>query len=198
MKNPDRVGFTIFLIAGGFAVVGDYFAIPWLTNAAFIVFGLIVCAAGAQMIFRGEGTEARTRVRNIRYLQQFSGISAYLMGGVILLTGLLIVVVSVVGIFTPGGTDQVLTRFAESDPGIASILSLAGSIIIVFGLMRVLSQNRASTGTYSKFVEFSSLASGIISILVGIGLVLLALGFFFSKLIHWPGQGIVSFHFMSQ
>lgn len=180
MKNYDRVGFIIFLIAGCFAVAGDYFAIPWLTNAALIVFGLIACVAGFLMIFRSEAREDRTRISSTTNLRQFSGISAYLMGGVILLTGILTVMVSVAGLFTKGGTDHVLTRFAESDPGIASILTLAGCVMIVFGLMRVLSQHGASTGTVSQLVELSVKAGGIISIFAGIGLVLLAFGFLFA------------------
>lgn len=177
MKNFESVGFTVFLIAGGLAVAGDYFSLPLLTYAAFVVIGLLVCISGTRVVFRGEAFEGRSNVSDPRYVRRFTGVSAYLIGAVILMAGFLLIGLAVAGMFTPGGVEEFLTSLVGFDFGIGIVLLLAGMIVIAFGVVRMLSGSGASPGAYTRLAEFSIKASGVVSILLGAGMVLIALGF---------------------
>lgn len=176
----ERIGFTLFLIAGGLVVAGSYFNFTWLTNAGIIVFGLLAILRGAQFLSRGEAIEGRTHISNPNYIQRYTGLSAYLIGAALILIGLLVIGGGVLGFTTPGGMTAVLSKLVESDWGIGLILGLAGIFAIVFGLVRTLSGSATTPGTYYKVVEASIRLRGVLTMLVGVMLILLSMGFIFT------------------
>lgn len=180
MKNFERVGFTIFMIAGGLVVAGNYFNLPILTYAAFVVLGLMACIGGIRVIVRGETVMGKTKISDTRKIRRYTGLSAYLIGAVIFLVGLLLIGLSAAGMLTPGGITVVLSKLVESDFGISIVLGVAGLIVIAFGIVRMRSGSGASPGAYSRLAEFGIKTGGVVSIVVGVGIILIALGFLFA------------------
>lgn len=175
-----RIGFTLFLVAGGLVVAGDYFSLPGLTNAGIIVFGLIAILRGAQFLVKGEAIEGREKVSNPNYVQRYKGFTAYLIGAALVLIGLLVLGGGVLGFTTPGGVTAVLSNIIETDRGIALLLGLAGFFVVVFGLVRTISGSATTPGTHNRVVESSIRAGGLLAMLVGLGLLALSLGYFFA------------------
>lgn len=173
----ERIGFTLFLIAGGLAVAGNYFNLPWLTDTGIIVFGLIAIFRGAQFIAKGEAIEGRTNISNPNYIQRYTGVSAYIIGGILILIGLLVIGGGLLGFTTPGGVTVALGNLIRTDFGIALLLSLAGLFTFTFGLVRTLSGSATTPGTHNQLVEAGIRFGGVVMILVGLLLLAAAAGF---------------------
>jgi len=173
----ERIGFTLFLVAGGLVVAGSYLNLPWLTNAGIIVFGLIAIFRGAQFIAKGEAIEGRTNISNPNYIQRYTGLSAYLIGGMLILIGLLVIGGGILGFTTPGGVTAALGNLIKTDMGIAFLLGLAGLFSFTFGLVRALSGSATTPGTHNRLVEGSIRFGGVVMLLVGLLLLAAAAGF---------------------
>lgn len=180
----DRIGFTLFLIAGGLAVAGDYMALPWLTSTGIIVFGLIAIVRGVQIISKEgatqDNTKRKTKGSKTKQAQPNTGPSANLIGATLILIGLLVIIGGVVGFTTPGGINSVVNNFTESDWGIGVILGVAGLFMTAFGLERTFSGSAAKTKKHHRKVGSGSRTGGIVTVLIGLVLLALALGFFFA------------------
>jgi len=174
MKALEKIGFMLFLLAGALALAGEYFGLPWLFRMALVAVGLMACVGGIRSMVKGEAYEGRTQLSDPRYVRRYSGVSARLIGGGLVLAGLVIIGLALMDLFNPGGAVIVLSKLVDSRYGLAIALGLAGLLITVFGIVRILSGSGASPEAYGPTVELGIKVGGFISALVGLFILLLA------------------------
>lgn len=180
MSTLEKLGLALFLLAGGLALAADQFGLPHLFRVALIAFGLVACITGLRIIRRGVAIEGKTRVRDPRYIQRYTGVSATLIGAVLLLAGPIIVGLSVMDLRGGGGAESFLSGLAETSYGLALLLGIAGLVGIALGVVRLLSGSATAPGTHARPIELSIKLGGDITALVGVLLLALAAAYFFA------------------
>jgi len=167
-----RLGSLLIFLSAGILYAAEYFNLPRLNLVVVLGFGLFACINGLKMLRQEETFESRTGLYDLNKFQQYEGLSANLMGGILVVFGLMIVGLDLLEIFKPGGAGAFLNRLASSPSGLASVIGLAGIFMIVFGVIRILSANASSTRGQNKWMEFKAKAGGAVLVLIGLILIL--------------------------
>jgi len=167
-----RLGSLLIFLSAGILYAAEYFNLPRLNLVVVLGFGLFACINGLKMLRQEETFESRTGLYDLNKFQQYEGLSANLMGGILVVFGLMIVGLDLLEIFKPGGARAFLNRLASSPSGLASVIGLAGIFMIVFGVIRILSANASSTRGQNKWMEFKAKAGGAVLVLIGLILIL--------------------------
>lgn len=176
MKNFERIGLTLFLLAGGMAVAKDYFDFPWLSGLAGILFGLVAIVASIQIFSKGEAIEGKSSLSDKRYVVRFTGVSATLVAIFLLMGGLFISGLGVFNLFGNENANDLMSNSVGSPLILGIIIGLVGLMIAVYGSTRLLSGSGTTPGAYSSYIEFGFRVGGALSVLVGLAMILLALG----------------------
>lgn len=194
----ENLGIYIILISGALAWASDYFALPWLASVALVLFGAWVIIWGIEIAFKGEVTLFnRERWRS----EFFSGIPAGLWSAIFITFGAGIVFLAWLDFSSPTGIEGFLDRLVASPGGWGLLLSLAGMIVTASGLIRLLAGSASVSGPVGRLEEFGFRLQGLISTLLGIGLLILAAGMLFapsmlSALFRWLVE-VVKARFLS-
>lgn len=122
-----------------------------------------------------ETFESRIRMNNSNDNQWYAGLSAMLIGAAQMVIGLMIVGLTLLEIFKPGGASAFVDRLVSSTAGLASVIALVGIFMAVFGVIRILSGSATSSGTHRKLIDLGIKTGGAITAMVGFGLILLAI-----------------------
>lgn len=174
MRGLDRIGFGLLLLAGVLVIAGEYLAAPWMYRAALIAIGLMGCVGGIRTIRKGEVVGG---FYEANYLERLSGVSAWLMGGILLLAGIVIAALGSLDLYTGGQAGAIVARLVFGSPRAAgAALALAGLIVLAFGLTRILSGSAKASGSFAPHVELSFRAAGLAASLVGLALLAAGLG----------------------
>ena len=170
-----RLYSLLIFLSAGILYAGEYFNLPRLKLIVVLGFGVITCISGLRMLIPRETFEGPTWLKYPNNFQQYEGLSAKLMGGILLVCGLMIVGLDVLEIFKPGGAEAFLNRMVSSQSGLASVIGLAGIFTIVFGVIRILSASTASPSGGNKWIELKAKLGGAILALVGLSLILVSI-----------------------
>jgi hypothetical protein len=170
----NRLGSLLLFLTVGIVFAADYFNLPRLNLMVVIGLGLFASISGIRIVLNGETTTGRTNISNPNYIERYSGLSARLFGAILVVSGLMIIGLGTLELFRPGGAGAFIDRLVSSSFGLASVVGLAGLMTAAFGVIRILSGSATSPGTHGKLVEFSIKAGGVVTALVGLGLLFLA------------------------
>lgn len=175
MKVLEKIGFALLLVTGALAVGGDYLGLhwPWLYRVALLGVGFLGCLGGIRSIRKGE--VFGSAYGNF-YRERHTGLSARLIGVVLILGGAIVIALSLVDLFSPGGASAFLSTLAGSPRGLGVVLGLAGLLVAAFGIVRVLSGSGKATGSFARHVELSFKVGGVFSLLAGLAMLAIAAG----------------------
>lgn len=176
MKALERNGLLLLLSAAGLVVAADSLDLPWLTSMALIGVGLMACLGGTRVITRGEVFEGRSRWGDPRFVGRHTGISARLIGAVLLIGGPLVAALGAMEFSGPGRASGFLAGLLETPYGWAIILGVPGLMVTAMGIARSLSGSAMPRGTRNRHVELGIKVGGAISALAGLAMLFLAAG----------------------
>lgn len=167
-----RLNSLLIFLAVGLLYAGEYFNLPRLKLVVVLGFGLFACISGLRILMQDGAFEGQPWFDGENKFQQYEGVSAKLLGGILVVFGLMVIGLDLLEIFRPGGAETFLNRMASSPAGLASMLGLAGIFVIVFGVIRILSANTASFGGQNRWIELKVKAGGVVLVLIGFLLIL--------------------------
>lgn len=165
MRIIEKLAVPIFLVAGGMAYLADEFNMPFLLPVVFSILGLFAVALGV-------GTLIQTRMQLLDRLysrrENYSGLSARLLGLIILLFGAGILLHTIVEWMNPGRANAFLVSLVDSNRG-RGVLCIAFSFFIfLFGLIRLISGSAHSPELRSGWVDLGFRLWGLFGVLIGI------------------------------
>jgi len=173
--KKSRLGSLLIFLAAGIVYAGEYFNLPRLKLVVVLGLGVFASINGVRILMQRETFAGWFKVSNPNDNQRYADISARLIGAIQMIIGLMIVSLTLLEIFKPGGSGAFVDRLVSSTVGLASVIALAGIFIAVFGVIRILSSSAASPGNQSRLTELSTKAGGAITAFVGFGLIFLAI-----------------------
>lgn len=177
MRIIEKLAAPIFLVAGGMAYFAGEFDMPFLQPVAFSIFGLFAAALGAGTLIHGR---IQLLDRHYNRREHYSGLSARLLGLIILFFGAGVIFLAIVEWMNPGMANAFLVRLVDTNRGRGVLCLVFGFFILLFGLIRLISGSAHSPELRSGWVDFGirlrGLFGGVIGILlsaVGVWLILM-------------------------
>ena len=165
MRIIEKLAVPIFLVAGGMAYLADEFNMPFLRPVAFSIFGLFAVALGAGTLIQGR-LQLLDRLYSRR--EHYSGLSARLLGLIILLFGAGILLHTIVEWMNPGMANAFLVSLVDTDRGRGVLCITFGLFILLFGLIRLISGSAHSPALRSGWVDLGFRLRGLLGVLIGI------------------------------
>ncbi len=172
----------LLILAAVLILTGEELGIPWIPQVVLVAVGIIAIIGAIRIINQGEAYEGIFGMSNLRYIQRYPGLMAWLVGLLLGLGGLLVLALSLVDLFSPGGASTFLGDLIDSSFGQAILLGIAGLMVTTYGMIRLLSGRTTTTGSQNLLEEFSNKSNGVILTMIG----LILLGFSFGLLLS-PG-----------
>lgn len=174
MRIIDKLAVPVILIAGGLFYLAEKMNMPALTLLALGIFG-------AFAILLGAGTIAQGRIQMFDRLysrrEHYSGLTARLLGLVILLFGVGIVAYVVMEWTQPGEAGKYLVGLVGTNRGWSILLFVFGFFTLLFGLVRLIAGSAHSKEERRVLTDLWFRFQGLIGTIVGI--LLLAAGAWF-------------------
>ena len=165
MRIIEKLAVPIFLVAGGMAYLADEFNMPFLLPVAFSIFGLFAVALGAGTLIQGR-LQLLDRLYSRR--EHYSGLSARLLGLIILLFGAGILLHTIVEWMNPGMANAFLVSLVDTDRGRGVLCITFGFFILLLGLIRLISGSAHSPVLRSGWVDLGFRLWGMFGVLIGI------------------------------
>lgn len=165
MRIIEKLAVLIFLVAGGMAYLADEFNMPFLRPVAFSIFGLFAVALGAGTLLQGR-IQLLDRLYSRR--EHYSGLSARLLGLIILLFGAGILLHTFVEWMNPGMANAFLVSLVDTDRGRGVLCITFGLFILLFSLIRLISGSAHSPALRSGWVDLGFRLWGMFGVLIGI------------------------------
>lgn len=149
----------------------------FLQPVAFFIFGLFAAVLGAETLMHGR---IQLLDRHYSRREYYSGLSARLLGLIILLFGAGILFHTIVEWMIPGLANAFLEGLVDTNRGRGVLCIVFGFFILLFGLIRLISGSAHSPELRSGWVDLGfrlrGLFEGVIGILlsaVGVWLILM-------------------------
>lgn len=171
MRLIERVSFLIIMLAGGMVYLAERFQLPILIPLAIEIFGLFAVWLGADTLFHGE-IQLFNRLYSRR--ENYSGVSARLLGVIIFLFGVGVTLYSIWEWMQPGAAENFLVGLVESPRGWGIILITFGFFSLLFGVIRLIAGSAHRREERSAIVDLGYRARGLFTVIFGI--ILLAAG----------------------
>lgn len=165
MRIIEKLAVPIFLVAGGMAYLADGFNMLFLLPVAFFIFGLFAVALGAGTLIQGR-IQLLDRLYSRR--EHYSGLSARLLGLIILLFGTGILFHTIVEWMNPGRANAFLVSLVDTNRGRGVLCIAFGFFIFLFGLIRLISGSAHSPELHSGAVDLGFRLWGLLGMLIGI------------------------------
>lgn len=176
MRIIEKLAVPIFLIAGGMAYLADEFNMPFLLPVAFSIFGLFAVALGAGTLLQGR-IQLLDRLYSRR--EHYSGLSARLLGLIILLFGAGILLHTIVEWMNPGMANAFLVSLVDTNRGRGVLCTTFGFFILLFGLIRLISGSAHNLELRSGWVDLGFRLRGLLGVLIGMLLVVVGVWLMF-------------------
>jgi hypothetical protein len=165
MRIIEKLAVPIFLVAGGMAYLADEFNMPFLLPVAFSIFGLFAVALGAGTLLQGR-IQLLDRLYSRR--EHYSGLSARLLGLIILLFGAGILLHTIVEWMNPGMANAFLVSLVDTNRGRGVLCTTFGLFILLFGLIWLISGSAHNLELRSGWVDLGFRLWGLFGVLIGI------------------------------
>jgi len=170
----------ILILLAVLFLMGDNLGLPWISQIILTAVGLAAIIGGIRISIQGEAYEGMFSLSNFTSGQQYSNLSAWLIGLSLGLGGLLILALSLIDLFSPGGASTFISDLLDSSFGLGIVFGISGLMIAVYGVIRLLSGIPTRGGTHNLLGEFGAKAGGLISTVIGLIFLGLSFGWFLS------------------
>lgn len=160
----EKLAIPVIFIAGGMAYLSKRFDMPFLVPIAIAVFGVFALLLGADTLIQGQ-IQLFNRLYNRR--EYYVGISARLLGIIILLSGAGSIAFVVWDWFTPADAGQLLGEFVKSKRGLGVFLLVFGFFTMLFGLIRLISGSAHSPEERNAWTDLDFRLHGLLNLIVG-------------------------------
>ena len=176
MRIVEKLAVPVFFIAGGTAYLADELNMPFLLPIALSIFGLFAAALGAGTLIQGR-IQLFDRVYSRR--EKYSGLSARLLGLIVLLFGLGILLYTIVDWTNPGMANAFLVSLVDSKGGRGVLCIVFGFFTFLFGVIRLISGSAHSPEQRSFWVDLGFRIRGFFGVLIGIILTMIGIWLIF-------------------
>lgn len=177
MRLVDKAAIPVFLLAGGMVYLSEQFDMPFLIPIAIALLGIFALLLGADTFIQGR-IQLFDRLYSRR--EQYSGLSARLLGIIIFLFGAGLIFYSVWEWIEPGMAGKFLAGLVVTNTGRGILFMIFGFFTLAFGLVRLISGSAHSPEQRSTWVDLGFRIQGLIGSVIGI-LLLLAGGWLYIK-----------------
>lgn len=168
--------FTLLMLVAGAAVAGGiYLDQPRLYPLAAVAFGLFGVIGGIKAIAGGQLVMGRQNIVNPDKVERYAGITARMIGVVLLVGGLGIVVIGAIYLASPDGAASLEDSVLRSPRALGAILGVAGLLVTLMGMVRAKAGSGTRNEAYGSTVEAEIKGGGMITTVVGIAMIALAL-----------------------
>ena len=175
MRFIDNLGVLVIFVSGGMAYLAGQFNMPFLIPSAIALFGAFAVLLGLDTFIQGK-FQLFDRYYSRR--ENYSGISARLLGIIFFLFGAGLILYSASEWLTPGSAEKALEGMVESNRGWGILLIVFGIFLLLFGLVRLISGSAHSPEQRNMWVDLGFRMRGLLSLVIG-GLLLIAGGWLF-------------------
>jgi hypothetical protein len=168
MGKSEKGPFFLFLAALGLGYAAAELHIDQLFSLAMALLAVAVIWSSLQTFHRGR---LETLDRQSMRRESYSGISAYLIAGALMVIGIGLFFYSLWRALQPEAAAAWLESLADSPQGWALLLLAFGFFMFVFGLVRLIAGSAyQETRHRTALVELSFRAGGLISMVAGAAL----------------------------
>lgn len=181
MKHISRLVVMLFLLGGALILLGHQLKHTALINIGLIGLGLAAVVGGIEMIiteraeFRTENwwTTAQGQVTRV---ESFYGLPARLWGIVFIISGMLIIVITLAAWLSTGNVETFLTQFLSTPARWGVLILITGILVSTHSLIRILAGSAMhSRGLYFVLHDFGERVLGVLYAVIGLGLVVLGM-----------------------
>jgi len=161
----DKLLIWLIIVGLGIAHLGIKYQNPIIIGLAIGGAGVYGIFAGFQMIL-SKRAEVPTSGGGSAHKEYHTGIAAQLWGFLYILFGAIVILIAL-GMSVPGETSKAwVEAFFARPSGMGWFMVVAGGMILLFGIIRLISGNAPYTET--KLVPFERIMGGISSSILGL------------------------------
>jgi hypothetical protein len=177
--KPSTLHLILFAVGGGLVYLGQEWAVPWASDFGIGTLGVLMIAAGTDVIIKKMGVFRIEGWTRVEVVETYRGLAEMLWGFVFLCIGLVMLSVVVMGWLAPASAGAFWADLLSSPTGIGVILTAAGALMLINGLIRALAGSgradpRRLGGVPYALDRVVGAAASLLGVLVSaIGLVLL-------------------------
>lgn len=160
----------IWLIGAGLVIA--YIGIKYENP---VVIGLLLGGSGLYGIFSGiqmiisKRADIPTSGGGSAHVEHHKGLSAQIWGILFVVFGVLIVFIALAMTVYQDSSRSWIENFFSASTGFGWFMTVAGTILLLFGVMRLISGNAPYTET--KLIPFERVMGGVYFLLIGLGLI---------------------------
>lgn len=170
-RRSDWVEIALLVLSFALMYAGVQLGLPALINLGGFSIGAFALVGGVQAIITKRlGFE--TRQRNFGPRELYTGLAAQLWGVLFIAFAILVFILVGIAWIYPGGAEAFWANFLGQTWGWGIILLGIGLTLVVNGIIRLMA---GSAGYYKGVADLVERISGVIPLLIGLGLA--ALGF---------------------
>lgn len=142
-----------------------------------VVIGLLLGGIGIYGIFSGiqmiitKRAEIPTSSSTSAHVEQHKGTSAQVWGILFIIFGVLIVLMALAMTVFRDSSQTWIENFFSTSSGFGWFLAVAGGVILLFGIMRLVSGNAPYAET--KLIPFERVMGGLYFLFIGLGLIVI-------------------------
>lgn len=179
MKHVSRLVVMLFLLGGALILLGNQLKHNALINIGLIGLGLTAVIGGIEMIIteRAEfrtGNWWTTAQGQVTRVERFYGLPARLWGIGFIISGMLIVAVTLAAWLSTGNVETFLTQFLSTPARWGALILITGILVSTHSLIRILAGSAMhSRGLYFVLHDFWERVLGVLYAVIGLGLVVL-------------------------
>ncbi|UCH59025.1 MAG: hypothetical protein JSV61_12515 [Anaerolineales bacterium] len=167
---------TLLILLAGFILAGDYLGLPWISLIFLIALSLAAIIGSIRIFNQGEIGEGIFSLSSLRFGQRYRSLSAWVYGLLLGLSGLLILALSLIELFNPGGASIFISDLLDSSFGLGILFGVSGLLLTAFGVLRFLSGSPNTSGLRGALAGYGIKAGGVFTTIIGILFLVLAIG----------------------
>lgn len=160
----------IWLIGAGLVI-----AYIGIKNENPVVIGMLIGGAGLYGIFSGiqmiisKRADIPTSGGGSAHIERHKGLSAQIWGILFVVFGVLIVFIALAMTVFQDSSRSWIENFFSASTGFGWFMAIAGTVLLLFGIMRLISGNTPYAET--KLIPFERVMGGFYFLLIGLGLI---------------------------
>ena len=177
--KPSTLHLILFAVGGGLVYLGEDWGIPGATEIGIAILGVLIVAAGLDVIIKRLGIFRIEGWSRAEMVETYRGLAELLWGFIFVCIGLVIMSVVVMNRLAPTSSGTLWGDMLISPVGIGVILSGAGALMLINGMIRALAgSGRVVRGRLGGVPYVLDRIAGAVIFLVGaatsaVGLLLL-------------------------
>ena len=168
--KPSTLHLILFAVGGGLVYLGQEWAVPWASDIGIGTLGVLMIAAGTDVIIKKLGVFRVEGWTRAEVVETYRGLAEMLWGFVFLGIGLVMIGVVVMDWLAPASAGDFWADLLTSPTGIGVILTAAGALMLINGLIRALAgSGRADPRRLGGLPFMLDRLAGAAVVLIGTG-----------------------------